>query len=67
MNIAEEIYQHAKQLPTDNALEVLNFITTIETQNQSPILKPLTTQLNIFILRIAGAILCSRLISRNLL
>jgi hypothetical protein len=33
MNIAEEIYQHAKQLPTDKALEVLNFITTIETEN----------------------------------
>lgn len=30
MNIAEEIYQHAKQLPTDKALEVLKFIATIE-------------------------------------
>ena len=44
MNIVEEIYQHAKQLPTDKALEILNFITAIETQNQAPILKSLTTQ-----------------------
>ena len=44
MNVAEEIYQHAKQLPTDKALEVLNFITAIETQNRAPILKSPTTQ-----------------------
>ncbi len=30
MNIAEEIYQHAKQLPMDKALEVLKFIATVE-------------------------------------
>ncbi len=33
MNIAEEIYQHAKQLPSDKALEVLKFIATIEAKN----------------------------------
>jgi hypothetical protein len=54
MNIAEEIYQHAKRLPSDKALEVLNFITAIETQNQAPLLKSLTTQE--FIERFAGSI-----------
>ncbi len=53
MNIAEEIYQHAKRLSPDNALKVLNFIATIETQNRSPIRKSLTTQE--FIERFAGS------------
>lgn len=33
MNIAETIYQHVKIMPTAKALEVLQFIAFIETQN----------------------------------
>ena len=33
MNIAETIYQHVKVMPTAKALEVLQFIASIETKN----------------------------------
>lgn len=32
MDVAETIYQHAKQLPVDKALEVLEFIAFLETK-----------------------------------
>jgi len=35
MNIAETIYQHVKIMPVDKALEVLQFITEIETKSNT--------------------------------
>lgn len=49
MDIAETIYQHAKQLPIDKALEVLQFITSLETQSASSISNQSTNDMREFL------------------